>query len=119
MKKEYKESSIGKILSAVIIIPFLGGLLLWTWIGAIVVSVGYLHSKIMQYQFSAFLYKEIYNFVTLYTNDPRFITIVLTLTVLTLLFSICVALISFSVKTLYKLLSVFNKQESLEEKENE
>ncbi|MDH4945081.1 hypothetical protein [Sulfurimonas sp. C5] len=118
MKKEYKESSIGKFLSTVIIVPLVGGLLLWTWIGAIVVSVGYLHSKIMQYQFSAFIYKEIYELVTFYTDNPRFITIVLTLTVLTLLFSICVVFISYLIKSIYNLFTVFNKKESLEEKEN-
>lgn len=118
MKKEYKESSLGKFLSTIIIVPLFGGLLLWTWIGAIVVSVSYLHSKIMQYQFSAFIYEKIYDLVALYTNDPKFITIVLTLTSLTLLFSISVVLISFCVKSIFNLLSVFNTKESPSEKES-
>ncbi len=123
MKKEYKESSTNKIVSAIIIAPLLGGLILWIWLGAIVVSVDFIHAKIMKYQFSAFLYKEIFNSVVFYTNtlnvDPKFISITLTLAVLIGLLGLALAAISFSIKTIYKLLSLLSKKQLLENKEEE
>lgn len=123
MKKEYKESSTNKIISAIIIAPLLGGLILWIWLGAIVVSVDFIHAKIMKYQFSAFLYKEIFNSVVFYTNtlnvDPKFISITLTLAVLIGLLGLALAAVSFSIRTIYKFILFLDKKTLNNQKQKE
>lgn len=117
---------IGKLLSAIILTPLLVSLLLWTWMWG-VFSVEYLKQEIMQYKFSAFLYKEIYDFFTVNTTqhdysviiDPTFIATILTLTIIIGMIGIALALVTLFVKSIYKFFLLLNKEKSVENPEEE
>lgn len=122
MKKEYKESFISKILNAIIFTPLLVSLVLSIWMWG-VFSVKYLKNEIMQHQFSAFLYKEIYSAFSPYIDstfiDPTFMAITLTLTVVIGIIAIALAMVTLFFKSIYQLFLVFNKKQSEENPEEE
>ncbi|MFT7859956.1 MAG: hypothetical protein ABXS93_03365 [Sulfurimonas sp.] len=116
MKKEYKESFIGKTFTTVIVAPLFVSLVLSVWMWG-VFSISYLKSEIMQYKFSAFIYKGVYDALLPYGDsallDPTFIAITLTLTILIGLIGIALALFSLLVKSIYKLFFVSKEKEEV------